>query len=136
MRPALTTILRVQSEGCTDGRGTLLGMPTTVMPGIGVFSMKDPASASVTVVIASSRGYTRAISARAAGGTPVGRAGTQVDEGPDGDARGDLELGRVGTPEDRDDLHVVLDGEGLGEVDDGPVGSADAVDVVDQEGDL
>lgn len=30
--------------------------------------MKDPASASVTVVIASSRGYTRAISARTAGG--------------------------------------------------------------------
>lgn len=56
MRPALTTILRVQSEGCTAGRGTLLGIPTTGTPGIGVFSVKERASASVTVVIASSLG--------------------------------------------------------------------------------
>ncbi len=66
----------------------------------------------------------------------VRHPGPGVEQGPNSHAGRLLEHHPVLTAEDRDDLHLVPLGQGFGQVEHGPVGAADAVDVLDQEADL
>lgn len=56
-RPAATTTRAFPSAGGSEGSGTLLGSACTRTPGSRIVRRYAAASASVTVVSASSRGY-------------------------------------------------------------------------------